>query len=105
MVSGVISSDNIGGPIMIVQVASSAASVGFQALFMFAGIMSTSLFVMNLLPIPALDGGAIFLLFLEWILGRPLPKKAENAIQAVGIAMLLGLMLFATNNDISRFFK
>lgn len=105
LVSGKISGDNVGGPILIVQVASSAGSTGFWALLRFAGMLSISLFVMNILPIPALDGSHIAFFCLEWIRGRPLSKKTTERIQAVGVAMLIMLMLFATYNDILRSFK
>ena len=105
LVWGEISSDNIGGPILIAQMAGEAASVGFEALLMLSGLISISLFVMNVLPIPALDGGHLWLFCLEWIRGRPLSKRTEERVRFVGVIMLISLMFFATFNDISRFFK
>ena len=105
LIGGKISSDNVGGPILITQMAGEAASMGFEALLMFTGLISISLFVMNVLPIPALDGGHIWLFCLEWIRGRPLSKRTQERIQSVGVTMLIALMLFAFYNDISRFFK
>jgi regulator of sigma E protease len=67
-------------------------------------LLSISLAVINLLPIPVLDGGQLTLLGVEAIRGKPLPEKAENMIYTGGAAIVVMLMIFAVFNDISRFF-
>ena len=105
MITGKVSADNVGGPIMIVQIIGMAADSGLGSVLLFAGLLSVNLFVLNLLPIPALDGGHLPFLFVEWIRGKPVNKKTRAISQGIGIALLVTLMLFAFYNDISRFFK
>lgn len=98
--------ENLAGPIGIVQMSGQVAERGFVPLLNFAALLSINLGIVNLLPVPVLDGGHFVNLFIEAVRGKPLGSKAVAYTQRVGIALLLMLMLFATKNDIMRvFFK
>jgi regulator of sigma E protease len=103
MISGQISAkDSVGGPISIVRMAGQEARSGpVDFLFFLAGI-SVMLGVLNLLPIPILDGGNAVFFILEGILGHPVSMKWQEISQRVGFALLMGLMVFATYTDISK---
>jgi regulator of sigma E protease len=103
MLSGKISAkDSVGGPISIVRMAGQEARTGMvEFLFFLAGI-SVMLGVLNLLPIPILDGGTAVFFILEGILRRPLSQKIQEASQRVGLALLMALMIFATYNDLAK---
>jgi regulator of sigma E protease len=68
-------------------------------------MLSINLGVLNLLPIPVLDGGHLFFFLLEWLLGRPVEVKQRERAQQVGIFILIGVMIYAFYNDIARFFE
>lgn len=102
MVQGRIPADQIGGPIMIVQAAGEQAERGLESLLHFMAIVSINLGILNLLPIPILDGGHLFFFALEGILRRPLNVRHREIAQQVGLALLITLMAFAFYNDISR---
>lgn len=103
MVQGLISPRELGGPLAIGQMAGQAAEAGFEVLLMFTALLSINLAVLNLLPIPALDGGHLVFLFLEGIRGnKPVPLEWRTQALKVGIVMLLGLMVFVFGNDILR---
>ena len=104
MVTGDVSAKNISGPINIAQYAGISASVGFVAFLNFLAIVSISLGILNLLPIPMLDGGQIFYSLVEAAKGSPLSERAQLFGQQMGILMLLLLMSFAFYNDLSRIF-
>ncbi len=98
-----IPSSSIGGPIMIVDVASKAAQSGLAAFLMFAAIISINLGILNLLPIPILDGGHLMFFTIEAIRKKPVSEKVQENFQKIGIALLLALMLFAFMNDFKRY--
>ena len=98
------SSAELAGPIGIAQMAGKFAADGFVPLLNFAALLSLNLGIINLLPVPALDGGHFVTLALEAVRGKPLGPKALIYAQRVGVALLLLLMLFATKNDIVRVF-
>lgn len=102
MVTGRASIENISGPISIAQYAGYSAKVGFSSFLKFLAIVSISLGVLNLLPIPILDGGHLLYNAIEWVTGKPLSEAAQEIGQRVGIIVLLGLMSLAFYNDISR---
>ncbi|NOZ64402.1 MAG: RIP metalloprotease RseP [Caldiserica bacterium] len=102
LIVGQVSFKQLGGPILIAQMAGEEARQGFLPLVLFAAFISINLGVVNLIPLPVLDGGYIFLLFLEKIRRRPISKKVEMVLQQVGIALLIFLMLMVTYNDIAR---
>ncbi|HET9253543.1 MAG TPA: RIP metalloprotease RseP [Candidatus Eisenbacteria bacterium] len=94
--------NTVAGPIAIAQVARQQAAGGIQQLVTFAAFISLALMVMNLLPIPILDGGHILFAVIEGIRKRPLSLKTQLAFQRVGLFVLIGLVVFAFSNDISR---
>lgn len=94
----------VSGPIGVIQMTGEMAEAGMMHLINFAALLSLNLGVVNLLPIPALDGGHFVVLLLEAVRGKPLGEKALSNIQMIGIACLLTIMLFATKNDIVRIF-
>lgn len=102
VVTGDVSMKNISGPINIAEYAGLTASQGVLAFLNFLAIVSISLGVLNLLPVPILDGGQVVYQLAELIKGRPLSERAQMLGQQVGIALLLLLMSFAFYNDISR---
>ena len=92
----------IGGPILIGQLAGATARAGFDILLEFLALLSVNLAVLNILPIPLLDGGHILFLLIEKIKGSPLSMKTRLVVQQIGIAFLLILVIFVTFNDIRR---
>lgn len=95
----------LAGPIGIAQMAGQVAETGFVPLLNFAALLSLNLGIINLLPVPALDGGHFVGLAIEAVRGKPMSAKAMMYTQRVGIALLLALMLFATMNDLLRVFS
>ena len=102
MVFGEISMKNLSGPITIADYAGQSAQMGLTAYLGFLALISISLGVLNLLPIPLLDGGHLLYYTVELVKGSPVPERAWEAGQNVGIALLVTLMAFALYNDISR---
>lgn len=94
--------DNVGGPVAIFQVAGVAADQGFFTFARFIGVISVSLGIINLLPIPVLDGGQIAFLLVEQLRGRPLSLELRERVQMVSVVGLVILMLLVTANDIQR---
>jgi regulator of sigma E protease len=102
IVTGHISTDAIGGPLMIADQARKAAEAGWMALLQTIALISVALGVMNLLPVPVLDGFHVLSAFIEGLRRRPLSLKFREYANVVGIALLLCLMLFAFRNDAMR---
>jgi len=105
MLIGKASSDNLSGPISIAQYAGQSAEMGLVPFLKFLALVSVSLGVLNLLPIPVLDGGHLMFLTIEAIKGSPVSEKIQIYFQQIGIFMLMSLMVFATFLDIERFFQ
>ena len=103
MLTGNMGTENLSGPIGIAQMAGNTAQAGFLPFMYLMALLSISLAVINLLPIPVLDGGQLTLLGIEAIRGKPLPEKAENFIYAGGTVLVGMLMIFAIFNDVARF--
>ena len=103
MITGNMGTENLSGPIGIAQMAGNTAQAGFLPFMYLMALLSISLAVLNLLPIPVLDGGQLTLLGVEAIRGAPLPDKVENFVYATGTVMILFLMVFAVFNDVARF--
>ena len=103
MVSGRVSAKNIGGPIFIFKEAANSAKKGIERLVDFMILISVSLAILNLLPIPVLDGGHLAFFTIEALRGKPLSLRAMELFNQVGMTFLLALMLFAFVNDIFRF--
>ena len=102
MLTGDVSTKNISGPINIAQYAGLTAAEGFTYYLGFLALVSISLAVLNLLPVPVLDGGQVAFQLVEMVKGAPLSMEAQVVGQKVGIAMLVLLMGFAFYNDLSR---
>ena len=102
MIVGDVSWRNIGGPVQIATVAGQSAAVGVVAFISFLAFISINLALINLLPIPMLDGGHLLYYAVEWIRGQPLSEAVQAAGQQVGMAALLLLMTVAFYNDILR---
>jgi regulator of sigma E protease len=100
---GQVSPKNLGGMVSIGKVAKDSFEVGPQAFFMTMGILSVSLFILNLMPIPVLDGGHLMFYLIELVKGSPLSLKKVEIAQQVGFVLLLGLMILAQFNDIVKF--
>jgi regulator of sigma E protease len=105
MVTGEVSVKNISGPINIAQYAGYSASIGIASFLGFLAIVSLSLGILNLLPIPVLDGGQIVYQVLEAIKGQPLSERTQLVGQQIGIVFLMLMMSFAFYNDLNRFFS
>lgn len=102
VISGSVSSKLIGGPLFIAQAAGEAAKQGFLSVLFLASILSVNLCVVNLVPIPVLDGGQLLFLLIEKIKGSPVSMKGRAIAQQVGLVFLILLIIFVTSNDISR---
>jgi regulator of sigma E protease len=94
---------SFGGPIAIAQLATQSAEYGLLAFLWFMAQLSMSLAILNILPIPALDGGHLVMLVIEKVIRREIPHRVKIAIQQVGFILLLAFMAFVIYNDISRF--
>lgn len=104
LIQRVIPMNTIGGPILIIQMAGEQASLGILNFFIFMAIININLGVLNLLPIPILDGGHIFFLGIEAIRRKPLEEKFITVAQRIGLAIILLIMVFAIYNDLIRIF-
>jgi regulator of sigma E protease len=100
--SGRVSTREVGGPILIGQMAGRTALLGLDEFLAFMAFISVNLAVLNLLPIPVLDGGQFVLLLAEGVLRRPLPVKLRERLTAVGLVFVVLLMVLAFSNDIRR---
>ncbi len=104
IVQRAIPMDSVGGPIMIAQMVSQQTEYGIAAVLALAALISVNLGLLNLLPIPVLDGGHLVLLLIETIFRRPVPPKAVEYATRVGVVLLVSLMVWATFNDARRLF-
>lgn len=104
MLAGQVSTDNLGGPITIAQFAGSSAEQGWVTFIGFLAMISISLGILNLLPIPMLDGGHLMLYLIEWFKGSPVSEAVQIQSQKIGLILLLMLMVFAFTNDLTRLF-
>ncbi|MFO7764452.1 MAG: RIP metalloprotease RseP [Wenzhouxiangellaceae bacterium] len=105
MVTGNASLSNLSGPITIAQLANDSARLGVSRFLFFLGLISLSLAIINLLPIPVLDGGHLLFFLIEWIKGSPVSERGHMIGQSIGLAMVLALMSVAIFNDILRLFQ
>jgi regulator of sigma E protease len=102
MLIGQLSVKNLSGPITIAKVAGASAQSGLGDFLNFLAYLSISLGVLNLLPIPVLDGGHLLFYLVEWVRGRPLPERVQAWGMQIGISMIVGVMLLALVNDLGR---
>ncbi|MDY4785030.1 MAG: M50 family metallopeptidase [Pygmaiobacter massiliensis] len=105
LITGRVAVNTLAGPVGVVSVISDAVSYGWDSLAMVMALITINLGVFNLLPVPALDGGKLFLLLVEAIRRKPIPEKYEIFINSAGFVLLMGLMAFATFNDIAKLLK
>jgi regulator of sigma E protease len=102
LVTGQESMKSVGGPIFIAQLAGETAKSGLMDFFNLIAIISINIGFLNILPIPALDGGHLVVTLIEGVKGKPLKTKTRLVIQQIGMALLLTLMIFVIYNDIAR---
>ena len=102
MLTGQASLQNLSGPITIADYAGQSAALGFTSYLLFLALISVSLGVLNLLPLPVLDGGHLMYYLWEAVTGRPVPDAWMDGLQRLGIVLLLGIMSLAIFNDIAR---
>lgn len=100
MIAGVRGTEDLGGPLRIAQMSGEVAQLGLATTVWFMAALSVTLGVVNLFPVPILDGGHLMFYFLEWVRGRPLGEKAQEAASIAGLVLVVGLMLFVTWNDL-----
>jgi regulator of sigma E protease len=100
LVTGRESADQLGGPIRIAQLSGQVAGVGIIALLNLAAVLSISIGLLNLFPVPMLDGGHLVFYGVEAARGRPIGDRAQEMFFRVGLALVLMLLVFATWNDI-----
>ena len=104
LASGQVGVDQLSGPVGVTAVMSETVSVSFLQFLYLVAFISINLGVMNLLPIPGLDGGRLLFLLVEAVRRKPLGPRLEGVVNAAGLVLLLGLMVYATGNDIMRLF-
>ncbi len=102
VVTGRESADQLGGPIRVAEVSAQVATIGFVALINLAAILSISIGLINLFPVPMLDGGHLLFFAVEAIRGRPLSERAQDIGFRIGFVAVVALMIFATSNDVSQ---
>ena len=100
MITGAISSCNLRGPIGIAETSGAAASQGVGSFIWFIAVLSTAVGLLNLFPIPVLDGGHLVFHLWEALTGRPPSDRALRVLMGGGLALLLALMVFALSNDL-----
>jgi regulator of sigma E protease len=102
LVTGRMKADQLGGPVRVAQASGQMASLGFAAVVQLAAVLSVSIGLLNLMPVPVLDGGHLVFYAIEAVRGKPLGNGAQEIAFRIGLAMVLSLMVFATFNDISN---
>jgi regulator of sigma E protease len=102
MITGQRGTEELGGPLRIAQLSGQVAQLGVSSLISFIAILSVNLGLINLFPIPVLDGGHLLFYAVEAVIGRPLPRRAQEYSFRAGIAVLAGLFIFATWNDLAN---
>lgn len=102
LITGQVSTKSLGGPVSIAKFAGASAEAGWQSFLTFLGIMSVMLGIMNLLPIPVLDGGHLLFYIIEAAKGSPLSEAIQAAAMRVGVSLVFGIMLLALYNDFMR---
>ncbi len=102
LIQGVVPARTIGGPLLVAQMAGDQARLGILSLLVFTALLSINLAILNLLPIPILDGGHLFFALIEAVRGKPVSLKKREVAQQVGLVLLVALMIFAFYNDIFR---
>ena len=104
LVTGQASGGEIGGPVRIAELSADAAQQGLVAFIIFSALISINLGLINLFPIPALDGGHLVFFLIEAVIGRPLPDKVQDRLNRLGVSLLLSLMVIVILLDLVRMF-
>ena len=102
LISGQAGVNEMSGPVGVVYTMNSVAQTGWLSLLFFGAFLSVNIGIMNLLPLPALDGGRIVFALFELIFRKPVPPEKEGIVHMIGFILLIGLMIFVTWNDIAR---
>ena len=102
MAKGELSTENLSGPVGIAGMAGSALTAGLSAFLEFLALISIAIGFMNLIPIPALDGGQLVILGIEALMGRDIPRGVREKLGAVSMALLILLAVYVTVNDVGR---
>lgn len=105
MFQGNVSPTQLGGPVTIFYLAGENAKAGFDRFLMLMVMLSIGIAILNLMPIPGLDGGHILFATIELLIRKPLPAQVKMTIQSIGVLLLFALILFALGNDIMRMFR
>lgn len=105
LVMGRMKADQLGGPIRVAQASGQMATLGVAALLQLAAVLSVSIGLLNLMPVPVLDGGHLMFYAIEAVRRKPVGPAAQEIAFRIGMAMVLSLMVFSTWNDVSRFFQ
>ena len=102
MVVGLVSTRNLSGPIKIAKVAGDSAQAGWEDFFNVLALLSISLGIINLLPIPLLDGGHVLFYGIEVVIGKPVPARVQALGVQIGIVAVAGMIMLAFYNDLAR---
>ena len=102
--AGDLQQGDVAGPVGTIQIIGQAVRAGLEVVLMISVILSVNLGFINLLPLPALDGGRFVFMLIELIIKKPVPRNVEAIVHLVGFVLLIGLMVFLTVNDVSRLF-
>jgi regulator of sigma E protease len=103
LVTGNASQSEVGGPVRIAEFAGDAARQGFASFLIFTAVISINLGLINLLPVPVLDGGHLLMFMIEGVRGKPLPERLQSVLMRGGMAILMSLMIVVTFFDLFRF--
>ena len=103
LLHGQVSSGDVAGPVGIVSMIGQAVRTGFETVLRLGVLISANLGLMNLLPLPALDGGRLVFLIIEAVRGKPVPPEKEGIVHFVGLVLLLCLVIFLTISDVRTF--
>lgn len=103
-VTGHANMEEVTGPVGIVKAVGAASAVGFTNLMLFTALISINLAIINIIPFPALDGGRLLFIAIEWVMRRPIKASYANAMNAAGFALLMLLMVLVTYHDIAKLF-
>jgi regulator of sigma E protease len=104
LITGRMKADQLGGPIRVAQASGQVATLGLVALLHLAAVLSVSIGLLNLMPVPVLDGGHLLFYAIEALRGKPLGDMTQGVAFRIGMALVLSLMVFATWNDITSLF-
>ncbi len=102
IIAGTLGAENLQGPLGIAQISGETASQGLVSFIALIGVISTAIGLLNLFPIPVLDGGHFVAFLIEAVRGRPPSERAMQVAMSIGLGLILLLMVFATYNDIMR---